>query len=402
MTSALAEPLPTGAALSASDPRCVLCHTRLRVVLDLGLQPLANGLLDTPEQDAPWLPLRLASCSGCGHTQLAEFAQPEAMFGTYVYRTGASAPAVRHFTALADLIRQRIHGAAGWVCDVGSNDGTLLRALRGTRPTGLKALGVDPSDVAQNVEGTVSAFFNRKTAANLLCDHGPARVVTLCNVLAHCPDPLALIEGARDLLPYGGLLVIEAPYVYDLVSKCAYDTVYHEHFHYYSASVLQRLLTPNGFVVEKVERLPVHGGSLRVWARRVADVQRVCYVDPNWTCLLEHERPIDWARFADQVREHDYRLRELCAGGCVGFGAPAKATVLLNHTGIRPVYVVDSTPEKQGRFIPGVRVPIRPEEELGDPERILLLAWNYADAILPRYPQFAGRWIVPFPRPEKR
>lgn len=393
-TAIRSEPRFSTGALSSSG-RCALCACYLRVVLDLGQQPLANGLLAGPNDPAPTLPLRLASCPGCGHVQLADFAAPEALFGEYVYRTGASEPARRHFDALAGELRAALVTSTGYVCEVGSNDGTLLKAVR---ERGLEAVGVDPCSVARGVEGTVCRYFDPHTAAMLLAERGPARAVVMCNVLAHCPDPCALIRGARDLVAYGGLLVIEAPYLFDMLALGAWDTIYHEHAHTFAASSLHRILTAHGFMVERVDRLPVHGGSLRVWARRYPDVQAAPR-NPEWSALLAGERYPDWAGFQARVDRHARALREACAGKrLAAYGAAAKATVLLNYTGLRPAFIVDTTPDKQGRFVPGTATPIVPPSALSsfEPEAVLLTAWNYADHVLAAHPELAGRWVIPF------
>lgn len=389
-----AEPRRNMGALKAPG-RCVVCTSNgLDVVLDLGQQPLANGLLHSLTDPAPTLPLRLASCSGCGHVQLVDFASPEAMFSDYVFRTGASEPAKEHFGALAcKLVAAK---PPGWICEVGSNDGTLLKALS---ELGEKPVGVDPSSVAQGVEYTVRRYFGRETARDLLYRLGEAGAVVMCNVLAHAPDPYDLLEGAALLTAYEGLLVIEAPYLFDLLAAGAWDTIYHEHFSYYSAAVLHRMLASSGFIVERVERLPhVHGGSLRVWARRTLDVQR----SPRcreWAELLRTEGSPDWDGFQGRVDAHAAALRDACGGKrFAAYGAAAKATVLLNYTGLQPSFIVDTTPDKWWRYIPGVGTPIVPVSSLGpyDPDKILVTAWNYAEHILAQHPEYAGRWIVPF------
>lgn len=387
----------------AAAIRCALCGTGLRPVLDLGTQPLANALLETAGQEHAVYPLRLGECPGCRHVQLCDTVRPDAMFRSYLFRTGASEPAVRHFRELAYHLAQRIRlrqpvTYRGTVCEVGSNDGTLLNALR---LRGVQAYGVDPSDVAASVPDTVPAFFNLRTAERLREERPTPDAVVMTNVLAHAPDPAGMIRAAAHLLDHGGLLVIEAPYLGDILANGDYSCCYHEHVHYFSAHALQGMLVPAGFAVEQIDRLPVHGGSLRVWARRVNDPQHGT-VSRGWLALLgaENGAPTDWEAFAGQVRRHADRLREACGDSLAlaGYGAPAKATVLLNYAGIKPSYVTDTTPEKQGKFIPGVGVPIVAPDQLAayPPGRLLLLAWNYAEQILARHPEHAGRWIVPF------
>ncbi len=411
MTLALTEPSPTGTAFSS--PACTLCGSSLQIVLDLGRQPLANGLLDRPGEAATY-PLRLGHCTGCGHLQLAETVPPEALFTDYVYRTGANRPMVEHFGLLGQVLPTWMGGLNRFVVEVGSNDGTLLRALGGAETkhcSGLKVLGVDPSSVARDVPGTIAKFFNRATAAEIMAEHGPAGAVVMANVLAHCPDPRELLEGARDLLPYGGLLVLEFPFA----GAFTYDQAYHEHSHYFTATVIERLLYETGFAVRRVQPLAVHGGTLRIFARRlITDPRKANWKgrraeivfegdSPNeWLGMLEMEDSLDWSRRWDRLQEqaeaHRTRLRELCEGECIGYGAPAKATVLLNWSGIRPTALYDTTPEKVGKWVPGVNVPIRPMNELPPAaSKALLCCWNYAEDVLRREAGYAGRWVIPFP-----
>jgi SAM-dependent methyltransferase len=385
-----------------TQPYCTRCESRKRPVLDLGDQPLANALLAHPDDPAPAYPLRLGLCAS-GHLQLMDPAPPDALFTNYLFRTGASAPARLHFAELAREIAHALPVSAQTVCEVGSNDGTLLTALH---HNGLfHSYGVDPSSVAADVPHTENVWFSRETAMELRARRGTVDAVVLCNVLAHCPDPQEPILAARDLLDEGGLLVIEVPYLFDLLARGAYDTIYHEHVHYFSVRDLWELLLGHdgaGFAIYKIERLPVHGGSLRIWARKLRLPRQIPWPS-ELAAFLAHEpfpAEYDWEGFADRVERHRIWLRGQVEGVGVlaGYGAPAKACVLLNHAGIRPAYVTDTTPDKIGRYIPGVRVPIRGREALLEtpPDRVLLLAWNYADAIKAREPELAGRWIVPF------
>lgn len=382
------------------DPRCVFCDTRLEVVLDLGLQPLANNLLTSPEQRFDLYPLRLAACPGCSHVQLADSVPPDALFSEYVYRTGASAPMVSHFQALARKLREYLAPSPLYVVEVGSNDGTFLRAYRAL---GGVPLGVDPSSVAKGVEDTKSVWFNQRTAQKLLGENGPAGCVLMANVLAHAPRPQELLAGARDLLPLGGLLVIEAPYLQNTIDAADFSQVYAEHSHYLSATVLDQQLDAHGFGVEAVEWLPVHGGSLRVFARR-AIRHSLTLRSPQWQKLLlnEAQNPPHWSRFRARVISEIQRLQEACAGRTViGYGAPAKATVILSATGIKPLFCSDTTSDKQGKFIPTPQggIPIWGPDQLdtvGEEAAIMLLSHNYASFVMEREERFAGRWVVPF------
>jgi SAM-dependent methyltransferase len=372
--------------------RCALCEGHLHEVLNLGEQPLANGLLSSPDEVAPVYPLRLGECSGCRHVQLMDEVDPEAMFRQYVYRTGASAPAVRHFQDLAAAIRKHLHPSAR-VFEIGSGDGTLLTALR---YRDLAAVGVDPSSVASDVPETEPYFLDPQVAGHLVGRYGRAEAVVMANVLAHVSDPAGLVADAAELLNAGGLLVIEAPYLQDMVANGDWSSCYAEHAGWFSFKSIAKILCSR-FVIERTEHLPVHGGSLRVWARK-----KPCPTSdalPDAYRLFAEPR-VDWERFSGDVERHVAWLREVCdTPQLVGYGCPAKATVILNRTGIRPSFVTDTTEEKIGRWVPGVNVPIRHPNVLKDcdPTKVLLLAWNYREAIMGQEQRFAGKWIVPFP-----
>ena len=376
---------------AVSRSRCALCEGTLREVLDLGMQPLANGLLSSPDEVPQVYPLRLGECEGCKHVQLLDEVDPEAMFRQYVYRTGASAPAVRHFQDLATQIREQLHPGAR-VFEIGSGDGTLLSALRMRH---LAAVGVDPSSVAEDVPDTEPYFLDPQVAQHLIGRYGKAEAVVCCNVIAHTPDPMGLVADVADLLNNGGLLVIEAPYLGDLIANGDWSSCYFEHFGWFSFKALAKLLCSK-FLIERTERLPVHGGSLRIWARKRPCSTRHAQGDAY---RLFAEPEVDWEAFSSRVERHVEWLRQACdVPDLIGYGCPAKATVILNRTGIKPLFVTDTTYEKVGRYVPGVGVPIRePWDMRGvDPSRVLLLAWNFSEAIQAHEQRFTGKWIVPF------
>lgn len=381
---------------------CVICGlTRpkpIRLVMDLGEQPLANALLSSPDEPFKRYPLQLGECPNCGHVQLAQTVRPDLMFDAYTYRTGISRTMREHFGALAVSLRREL-GAGKRVCEVGCNDGTLLRALKAE---GFSAYGIDPSSVAQSVDDVriVPRYLTRRTAEELRAEYGPVDCVVMTNVLAHTPDPQDLILAAWELLDERGLLVIECPYVRDMVNGGAWDTVYHEHVSYFSVKDLARLCMGK-FWKADVARIPVHGGSLRFTARKTPYTWLSFWgEDPYWQVLAREEMtPIDWDGFAAARDRCASDLRQAVAGArdVAGYGCPAKAAVLLNYTGIRPNRIVDDTPEKQGKWLPGVGCPIVPRDQLGDPDKVLLLPWNFTDEITAKEPALKGRWVVPMP-----
>lgn len=383
--------------------RCHWCKAKVRLVLDLGAQPLANGLLDSPDAPALCYPLRVAACRACGQVQLGDALPPPALFGSYVYRTGVSATMRRHFHALARELQQELPGG-GLVYDIGSNDGTLLRALE---THGLRAAGVDPSSVAADVPGTHHAFFTPRLARRLRDEAGPADAVVIANCLAHTPEPAQLIRAAQDLLQVGGWLVLEFPYWPDTVQRLGYSQVYHEHYSYLSAGPLWPTLAGCGFSPQRVERLTVHDGSLRLWCQRESDHCDGAGFSAEWSACVETERahPIDWEQFAAGVAAHRAELQEACREKRVaGITAPAKATVMTNWTGVRPEVVYDETPDKIGRWLPqadGRHIPIRGWNEI-DPDSadlFLVYAANFFTEIAAKLPHLRGKLLCPLPSP---
>lgn len=385
---------------AAPRPVCALCGSYLRLVLDLGAMPLANGLLHFSDDSYEVYPLELGECASCGHVQLRTQVEPDLLFGSYPYRSGMSATMRAHFETLAEQIgnlpkerdRDRIV-----VCEIGSNDGTLLHALH---RQGMKAYGIDPSSISAGVKDTINEPFSDRKAQQILQERGPVDVIVATNVLAHCPDPDDIIKGAATLIGRG-VLILEVPYLRDLIAGLAYDTIYHEHIHFWSVHTLQTLLVSHRFRVFCVERLTTHGGSIRIWAKKMpAD-----HVG-GWNDLAFSERitPIKWDEFRENVSVQRRALRACCeeAFDLVGYGAPAKATILLNYCGIRPRCLIDTTPEKQGKWLPysGEPIPIfAPEEvETNSKTSFLVLAWNFAGEIINRERQYAGQWIVPLPQ----
>ncbi len=398
---------------------CRVCGAGpLKPFLDLGETPLANSFLtkDRLADPEPRYPLELVFCGGCALVSLSAVVDPEVMFRDYVYVSGTSDTMPKHFADLGAEIVDRFVGAGGLVVEIGSNDGTLLRAVKAR---GAAVLGVEP---ATNITAiaeragvpTVNEFFSAALARRLRAERGPARAVLANNVVAHVDGVRDLVAGVHDLLAPDGVMVMEAPYLVDLLDHVEYDTVYHEHLSYFALAPLVRLMTDAGLHVFDVRRIAVHGGSLRVYASRDP---RPAGVEVERLRALERERQLDtlapYEAFAERV--HAQRealvglLRTLKADGkrVAGYGAPAKGNTMLNYGGIDTAlldYTVDKNPLKQGLFTPGMRVPVRPAEMLlsDRPDYVLLLAWNFADEILRQqvaYRDAGGRFIHPLPEP---
>ncbi len=401
-------------------PTCRICRgERLNTFLSFGSMPLVNNFLREEQLGTPEhrFPLDVCFCDNCGLVQLGYVVDPEIMFKNYAYLTGASEPLLAHFAALAAEITQRFDVPVGsLVVDVGSNDGTLLQSFQ---KLGMRVLGVEPAvnisklAVSRGIE-TTNDFFSSHVAETISAELGRAKVITAANVLAHVNDPEDFLSGVTSLLDEDGIFVIEVPYLVDLLEKREFDTIYHEHLSYFALRPLMSLFAKFGLGIVRVERISVHGGSLRLYVQKSAHS-----ISPNVSELLKLEERAKLAaletyqKFAEDVSQIKEELRSLLqslkARGAriVGYGAPAKGNLLLNYCQIGTDildYIIDTTPFKQGRYTPGTRVPIFPESRFHNAptDYALLLAWNYTDAILQKekaYRQAGGKFIVPIPKP---
>ncbi len=389
----------------------------LDLVLSLGEMPLANAL-PSPDQlaqpDATY-PLDLVFCPRCTLVQITETVPPEILFREYLYFSSYSETMLQHARALAtQLIEARGLNAQSLVVELGSNDGYLLQYLAGQ---GIPVLGIEPArNVAAvaNARGirTLSEFFGKGVAETLRRER-PADVMIANNVLAHVVNPHDVLEGIRLMLDDDGVAVIEVPYVKHMIDRCEFDTIYHEHLCYFSVTALAQLLEPHELVIVDVQRIPVHGGSLRVTVARRSRalpgpaVQAMAAEEAAWGV----HRHAAYSALGENARGIRTSLRAMLSSlkhdgkRLAAYGAAAKGTVLLNYCGIGTQildFVVDRSPYKQGRYVPGVRVPIAPPARLLEdrPDYTLLLAWNLADEVQAQeaaYRQAGGRFIVPIP-----
>lgn len=391
----------------------------LDVVLSLGKSPLANSLLSAADLDKPeqTFPLDLAFCPRCSLVQITESVPPEKMFREYLYMSSVSDTMVAHAEKIASRMVERLGlGADSLALEVASNDGYLLQHYK---KRGVPVLGIEPArniaEVAERERGirTIAEFFGTELAADLVAKGHRADVIHANNVLAHVPDLNGFVEGIRLVLKERGVAVIEAPYVKDFVDHTEFDTIYHEHLCYFSLTALDRLMTRHELVIVDVERLPIHGGSLRLFMSHARGHARGAATD----ALLAEENAAGipelgfYETFASRVArlKEDLRktLQEQKAQGkrIAAYGAAAKGSTLLNYFGIGAEtidFVADRSPYKQGRFMPGVRIPIVPPSELlaKKPDVCLLLTWNFADEILAQqaeYRRAGGKFIVPIP-----
>jgi SAM-dependent methyltransferase len=399
---------------------CRACGERpLRPILSLGRTPLANALLTADQLDRPepTYPLDLAFCPGCSLVQITETVPPEVLFSDYAYFSSFSDTAIVSAKRLAErFAADRGLDGGSLVVEIASNDGYLLQHYR---DLGVPVLGIEPAaNVARVAElrgiPTRCAFFGRPLAEELAAEGRRADVLHANNVLAHVADLNGVVAGIGIVLEPEGVAVIEVPYVRDLIEKCEFDTIYHEHLCYFSLTALDRLFASHGLAVIEVEPTPMHGGSLRLSVGRRGPIASARVTD-----MLAAERAagmlgFDYYRdFAGRIeslrRELVALLRRLKAEGkrLAAYGASAKGSTLLNVFGIGADvldFVVDRSTVKQGRFTPGTRLPILPPRALLErkPDYVLLLTWNFAEEILAQqaaYRAQGGRFIVPVPVP---
>jgi SAM-dependent methyltransferase len=402
-----------------SKEPCIVCGERAVVeFLDLGATALANKFLSADELSSPEpsYPLRVGFCRGCGHVQLMDIVPPAAMFEDYLYMSSASDTLKAHLYELSDVVVERRNlGPGDLVIDIGCNDGTLLS---GFRRHGVRVLGVDPAaNLAVRAEGSgierYVGFFNAATAREIVGGWGQAGAITATNTFPHIPELLDFIAGIKTALAPGGVFVIEAHYLVDLIEQGAFDTVYHEHVSYWALGPMRRLFESAGMEIIDVERLPIHHGQIRVFAQRRGEGP----ASPRVADLLERERILGinefstYRRFAEKTRaiktDLHAKLRQLRQEGktIAGYGAPAKGSTLLSYLEIGPdmvTYIADRSPLKQGRYTPGSHIPVVPAEQLlsDQPDYVLLLAWNFADEIFAQQAEYlnrGGRFIVPVP-----
>jgi SAM-dependent methyltransferase len=399
---------------------CRACGSdKLDPVLSLGKTPLANALLTEADLAKPEaaFPLDLVFCPACTLVQITEEVPPETMFGEYLYFSSFSDTMLKHAETIANqLVKDKKLGPKSLVVEVASNDGYLLQFYKNQ---GVPVLGIDPAtNVAKVAEEkgipTLVRFFGSDVAEELLGQKKQADVIHANNVLAHVPDLNGVVKGFATLLKDDGIVVIECPYVRDLVEKCEFDTIYHEHLCYFSLTALDRLMTRHELKVHDVERLSIHGGSLRVFVSKAASKHKR---KASVTKLLEEEvaQNVDklsfYEGFAERVNALKKDLVDLLedlnekGARIAAYGAAAKGATLVNFFGINKRlvnFVVDRSTHKQGRYMPGARIPIHAPSALIDkqPDYCLLLAWNFADEILEQSEKFrqnGGKFIVPIP-----
>ena len=411
------------APLAHSEGRggCRFCGAPLRhTFVDLGMSPLCESYVSAERLDAvePFYPLHVYVCDQCFLVQLREYVSREEIFTEYAYFSSYADSWLEHARRYVDAVVTRFSlGPQSRVVEAASNDGYLLQYFV---QRGIPALGVEPAaNVAREAERkgvpTLVRFFGRDTARHLLAEGHRADLLLGNNVLAQVPDLNDFVGGMKLLLAAQGVITMEFPHLMRLVEANQFDTIYHEHFSYFSLLVVQRILAAHGLRVFDVEELGTHGGSLRIYACHAEDASK-----PPTPQVAELERReaeagltglAYYASFGERVEETKRKLLEFLiavkrAGKrIVGYGAPGKGNTLLNYCGIRTDfldYTVDRSPHKQGNFLPGTRIPIHAPERLRvtRPDYVLILPWNLKDEIVAQLAyvrEWGGRLVVPIP-----
>ncbi|MGH8170731.1 MAG: class I SAM-dependent methyltransferase [Steroidobacteraceae bacterium] len=404
----------------AGTSRCRSCGGRaLSVFLSLGDMPLSDGLLAAEDlkRQEPRYPLDVAFCADCALVQILETVPPERLFGAdYPYFSSFTDALLEHSAAnvRARIEERRLDGNS-LVVELASNDGYLLQYYRAR---GIPVLGIDPAPgpvAAARTRGveTLLAFFGLDLAHRLAADGRLADVIHANNVLAHVADTNGFVAGIAALLKEDGVAVIEVPYVKELIEHGEFDTIYHEHLCYFSVTALARLFERHGLVLNRVQPLAIHGGSLRLFVgRREREDRSVAEY-----LAAERQAGMDgfeyYAGFSRKVESIRSGLTELLGrlkregARIAGYGAAAKGTILLNFAAVGGEvleFVADRNVHKQGRYVPGVRLPIVPPERIleSQPDYLLILPWNFKEEIMEQqgeYRRRGGRFIVPVPEP---
>jgi SAM-dependent methyltransferase len=419
--STLALPVDVEADGSGASPACRFCRARLRhTFVDLGMSPLCNTHI-SPEQlnhMEPFYPLHAFVCEGCFLVQLEEYVSPTELFTEYAYFSSYSDSWVQHARRHAETMIQRLGlDARSRVVELASNDGYLLQHFV---RAGIPVLGIEPAaNVAkvavQKGVPTVVRFFGADAAREIAEEVGRADLLLGNNVLAHVPRLNDFVAGMKILLKPGGVITMEFPHLYRLMEGNQFDTIYHEHFSYFSFFTAEKVFAAHGLTLFDVEELPTHGGSLRIFARHAEN--RALPVSAAVDALRRREldagvaRLDTYASFTEQVKETkrallEFLIRAKRAGKTLaGYGAPGKGNTLLNYCGIRTDfldYTVDRSPYKQGKFTPGTRIPILHPDRIAEtrPDYIFILPWNLKDEIVRQMAHvrdWGGKFVVPIP-----
>jgi SAM-dependent methyltransferase len=407
--------------MTTTTSNCRFCNAPLSATFaDLGMSPLANSYVSPEMANAmePFYPLHAYVCTKCWLVQLQMYQTGEDIFSDYAYFSSFSDSWLEHAKAYTQKMRERFNlNASSQVIEIASNDGYLLQYFK---EAGIPVLGVEPAKnvaeaaIAKGIPSVVK-FFGEATARELVGTGVQADLLLGNNVLAHVPGLNDFVTGMKILLKPGGVITMEFPHLQRLVDERQFDTIYHEHFSYFSLFTVEQVFAKHGITLFDVEELPTHGGSLRIYGRHAEDNSKP--VGERVVALREREKRLGYAgidlysSFAEKVMATKRDILEFMikakreGKSIVGYGAPAKGNTLLNYCGIRTdmiSYTVDRSPHKQAHLLPGTRIPIFGPEKISEtkPDYVVILPWNLKDEIVKQMAhirEWGGKFVVMIP-----
>lgn len=400
-----------------SNKKCRFCSANLKTTFaDLGMSPIANSYLSSKDLNKmePFFPLHAFVCEHCFLVQLLEYESPEAIFSDYAYFSSYSKTWLEHSQHfVVDVIDKFCLDDTKQIIEVASNDGYLLRYFH---EKGFPVLGIEPAENVAEVAidagiPTEVKFFGVQTASELAHDGKKADLLIGNNVLAHVPDLNDFVGGFKILLNSNGVITVEFPHLLRLIEGNQFDTIYHEHFSYFSFSTVKKIFSKHGLTIFDVEELPTHGGSLRIYACHAENPESY-QIDQRVLNLIDTESSYGFNRldryldYADSIKKTKRKILNFMVKiknedkSIVGYGAPAKGNTLLNYCGIRTDfidYTVDLNPHKQGHFLPGTHVPIYHPDKIKEtkPDYLLILPWNLKKEII-KQQSYVRNWGCKF------
>jgi len=407
--------------MKATSRYCRFCEERLEhTFIDLGMSPLANSYLKTDNQNGmePFYPLHVYVCENCLLVQLEELEQAEDIFSDYAYFSSYSDSWLQHAKRYVDMTTERFDlGSNSQVMEIASNDGYLLQYFQ---EKGVPILGIEPAENIAKVASekgipTVVKFFNTETAREFVEQGMQADLLLGNNVLAHVPGLNDFVDGIKIILKQHGIVTMEFPHILRLMEQKQFDTIYHEHFSYFSFRTVEAIFAKHGLTLFDVEELPTHGGSLRIYGRHTEDTSMAVSSRVHDLRRMEEDSGFGelkkYLSFAEEVRETKYQLLEFLISAkrqgkrIVGYGAPAKGNTLMNFCGVGKDFIdftVDRSPEKQGSLLPGTHIPIFHPDRITEtkPDFVLILPWNLKDEIMSQMAhirEWGGQFVTPIP-----
>lgn len=399
---------------------CRMCgNSNLSLVYQLAPSPIGDAYITAEQLNSSQesYPIDMFLCCDCGLAQLLDIIPPEVLYTDYIYQTSSSSEMREHFQKYANKVIENIKPSKGaLVVDIGSNDGTLLRQFK---DHGLHVLGVEPANeiarkATESGVKTIPGFFTPRLALRIKKEYGPASIITANNVFANVDDLISLTEGIRSLMAHEGVFIFESFYLADVIENMVFDFIYHEHLSAFSVRPVQHFFHSMGLQLIDIQRVPTKGGSLRYTIQHAGGPRAV---SESVITMLKYEetiglyRPDTFKAFLSKIDKSKQLtlayLKKLKAEGktIAGYGASVTGTTLIYHFSIGEYldYLVDDNPTKQGRFSPGLHIPVYHPQVLYErkPDYVVILAWRFAEQILKKHENFqkqGGRFIIPVPQ----